>query len=96
MDIVGISELKTHLTRHLKRVQAGARLGVSNRGRIVAIISPVEASADISWANRLAAQGRAHWSGGKPVGSFPPVRITAGRTVSEAVLKGRGEEQWEL
>ena len=32
MDTVGIGELKTHLNRHLKRVRAGARLLVTERG----------------------------------------------------------------
>ena len=89
MDIVGIRERKRHLMRHLKRVRAGARLGVISRGRMVAIISPVEESVDVGWAFRLVAQGRARWSGGKPIGTPRPVRITMERTVSNAVLEDR-------
>ena len=90
MDTVGIRELKAHLSRHLKRVRSGARLTVTERGRSIAVISPVEAPIDVAWARRLVAEGRANWSGGKPVGSHGPVRVTAARTVSDAVLEDRG------
>ncbi|PYR14862.1 MAG: type II toxin-antitoxin system prevent-host-death family antitoxin [Acidobacteria bacterium] len=90
MDTVGIRELKAHLSRHLKRVRSGARLMVTERGRAIATISPVEAPADVDWAHRLVAGGRAHWSGGKPVGSRQPVSVRRGRTVSDAVLEDRG------
>jgi len=89
MDTVGIRELKAHLSRHLKRVRSGARLTVTERGRSIATISPVDAPADVGWAHRLVAEGRAHWSGGKPVGSPQPVRLTGKRTVSDAVLEDR-------
>jgi len=89
MEIVGIRELKAHLTQHLKRVRSGTCLGVSARGRVIAIICPAETPADVDWAYRLIAQGRARWSGGKPVGRARPVRVTTGRTVSDAVLEDR-------
>ena len=90
MDSVGIRELKAHLSRHLKRVRSGARLTVTERGRSIATISPVEAPVDVAWARRLVAEGRATWSGGKPAGSHRPVPVTAARTVSDAVLEDRG------
>jgi prevent-host-death family protein len=90
MDTVGIRELKAHLSRHLKRVRSGARLMVTERGRSIATISPVEAPPDVDWAHRLVAEGRAHWSGGKPVGGQRPARVTGVRTVSDAVLEDRG------
>jgi antitoxin (DNA-binding transcriptional repressor) of toxin-antitoxin stability system len=90
MDTVGIRELKTHLSRHLKRVRAGARLMVTERGKSIATISPVKAPPDVDWAHRLVAEGRAHWSGGKPVGAQRPVRVAGAGTVSGAVLEDRG------
>ena len=90
MESVGIRELKAHLSRHLKRVRSGTRLMVTERGRSIATISPVEAPADVDWAHRLVAEGRAHWSGGKPVGSRRPVHIGDAHKVSEAVLEDRG------
>lgn len=90
MDSVGIRELKANLSRHLKRVRSGARLMVTERGRSIATISPVETPPDVDWAHRLVADGRAQWSGGKPVGSPRPARVTGDRTVSDAVLEDRG------
>jgi prevent-host-death family protein len=90
MDTVGIRELKAHLSRHLKRVRSGVRLLVTERGRSIATIVPVEAPAEVGWAHRLVADGRARWTGGKPNGSPRPARVTAARTVSDAVLEDRG------
>ena len=88
MDTVGIRELKTHLSRHLKRVRSGTRLVVTERGRSIATISPVEAPADVDWAHQLVAEGRAHWNGGKPAGARRPAKIT-GKTASSIVLEDR-------
>jgi prevent-host-death family protein len=88
METVGIRELKTHLSRHLKRVRSGARLLVTERGRSIATISPVEASADVDWAHQLVAEGRAHWGGGKPTGAQRPAKII-GKTASSTVIEGR-------
>lgn len=89
MNTIGIRELKTHLSKHLKRVRSGAHITVTERGRSIATISPVETPVDLAWAQRLVAEGRAHWSGGKPAGSARPVPVTAVRTVSSAVLEDR-------
>jgi len=89
MDSVGIRELKTHLSRHLHRVRSGARLLVTERGRYIAAISPVEGAADVKWAYRLIAEGRAHWNGGKPTGARKPVSVTGKRSASAAVLEDR-------
>jgi antitoxin (DNA-binding transcriptional repressor) of toxin-antitoxin stability system len=66
---VDIRDLKAHLRRHLKRVRAGVRIAVTERGRTIATISPVDAPADVDWAHRLVAEGRAQWNGGKPTGN---------------------------
>ncbi len=89
METVGIRDLKTHLSRHLKRVRAGTRLLVTERGRSIATISPVEAPADLTWATRLVADGRAHWSGGKPAGAARPVALSGRRLASSVVLEDR-------
>ena len=88
METVGIRELKMHLSRHLKRVRAGARLLVTQRGRSIATINPVDAPADVDWAHQLVAEGHAHWNGGKPTGAKCPSKIT-GRTASSIVLEDR-------
>jgi len=92
MDTVGIRELKTHLSRHLKRVRAGTPLLVTERGRTIATINPahvVEQSPEIEWAHRMVAEGRAQWAGGKPSGPARPLTLTSGPTMSEAVIEDR-------
>jgi uncharacterized protein len=79
METVGIRQLKTHLSRHLKRVRSGVRLVITERGRPIASIDPIDAPRDLEWAHKMVAEGLAHWNGGKPTGSKQPVR-----------LKGRG------
>jgi prevent-host-death family protein len=89
MDTVGIRELKTHLSHHLKRVRSGARLLVTERGRVIARIDPVDTPHGLEWAHTLVTAGQAHWSGGKPTGCRHPVSTTGGRTVSAVVLQER-------
>ena len=89
MDTVGIRELKTHLSRHLKRVRSGARLLVTERGRSIAIITPVDAPSDVEWAYQLVAEGRATWNGSKPRAARKPVKMRGGRTASSVVLEDR-------
>ena len=90
MDCIGIRELKAHLSRHLKRVRSGATLTVTERGRSIAHITPIEAPADVGWVHRLVAEGRAHWQGGKPGGNPRPGSGTTRKSVSDAVLEDRG------
>ena len=89
METVGIRELKTHLSHHLKRVRSGVHLLVTQHGRSVATISPVEASADLAWASQLVAEGGAHWGGGKPTGAKNPVTLSGKRSASSVVLEDR-------
>jgi prevent-host-death family protein len=88
MDTVGIRDLKAHLTRYLKRVRSGARLLVTDHGRSIAMICPVEPPDDVDWAHQLVAEGHAHWRGGKPAGARQPPRVL-GPTASSIVLENR-------
>ena len=89
MQTVGIRELKTHLSRHLKRVRAGARLIVTEHGRAVATIAPIDSAPDAPWAAQLVAEGLAQWGGGKPAGATRPVTITGRRSASSMVIEDR-------
>jgi len=89
METVGVRDLKTHLSRHLKRVRAGARLVVTERGRSIATINPIEPSIDLDWAHQLVADGRASWNGRKPTGAEKPVRLKGRKTASAVVLEDR-------
>jgi antitoxin (DNA-binding transcriptional repressor) of toxin-antitoxin stability system len=88
METVGIRELKAHLSRHLKRVRSGVRLAVTDRGRTIATISPVDASTDVDWAHRLVTEGRAHWNGGKPTGAARAPKLVR-KTAAAIVLEDR-------
>jgi prevent-host-death family protein len=88
METVGIRELKAHLSRHLKRVRAGVRLAITERGRTIATISPVEPPSDVDWAHQLVAEGRAQWNGGKPTGAARPPKLSR-KTAASVVLEDR-------
>ena len=88
METVGIRDLKTHLSRHLKRVRAGTRLLITEHGRSIATINPVEAPVDVDWAHQLVADGAARWNGGKPAGAKRPATGT-GRTAASVVIEDR-------
>jgi len=88
MNAVGVRDLKNRLSHHLKRVRSGARLTVTERGRPIATLSPVEEKDDLAWLHRMVAEGRAHWNGGKPKGSKNPPRVR-GQRVSDIVIEDR-------
>ncbi len=88
MKTVGIRDLKSHLSGHLKKVRTGTRLLITERGHPIATISPFEAPADVSWACQLVADGRAYWAGGKPTGSKRPANID-GKSASSVVIEDR-------
>jgi prevent-host-death family protein len=88
VETVGIRELKTRLSRHLRRVRAGARLIVTEHGRSIATISPIEV-ADTGWVDQLVAEGAAQWRGGKPTGAKKPVTRSGKRSAADVVIEGR-------
>jgi prevent-host-death family protein len=88
MSTVGVRDLKAHLSRHLKRVQAGTRLIVTDRGRAVATIVPVEPAPALDWLHAMVARGDARWEGGKPRGLTPRL-ASRGKPASRMVLDDR-------
>ena len=87
MTAVGVRDLKTHLSRYLKQVGAGARLQVTDHGRPVATLEPIQPSADRAWAHRMIAEGRARWNGAKPGGgTHKPVTLKAGSVSASAIV----------
>lgn len=92
MECVGIRQLKAELSQHLRRVQAGETISITDRGRIIATISPATNAEDppgVQWARAMVAAGKASWSGGKPTGSGRPARLRGTATVSDAVIEDR-------
>jgi prevent-host-death family protein len=89
MEKVGVRELKTNLSRYLKKAQSGKRLLVTERGRTIATISPVEAHSELEWACRMVAAGRAHWNGVRPAIPKNPVRLRGKITAAAMVIEDR-------
>jgi antitoxin (DNA-binding transcriptional repressor) of toxin-antitoxin stability system len=89
---IGIRQLKAELSRQLRRVEGGETLAVTDRGRVIAMISPAarEVEPGVEWARRLVAAGKATWAGGKPSGAKHPVRLKGGPMISETVIEDRG------
>jgi prevent-host-death family protein len=87
-DAVGVRELKARLSEFLWRVEAGQRLTVTDRGRPVALLTPVQPSARPDWAQTMVADGRARWDGGRPLGLARRIR-SRGKLASQMVLDDR-------
>ena len=88
METVGVRELKAQLSRHLRRVRRGTRLLVTERGRSIASLAPIEPADDVEWAQQFVADGGARWSGGKPTGARRPPTLT-GTPAASIVLRDR-------
>jgi prevent-host-death family protein len=87
---IGIRELKSHLSAYLQRVKDGETLVITERGRPVGRILPLESSLDETF-RRLGEAGVLAWSGrklGRSRAAAPAAR--GGRTVSELLLEDRG------
>lgn len=89
-SIVGIRELKAKLSHHLDRVRSGARLTVTDRGRAIATINPVDQPVVIARLLAMVDDGFATWSGGKPTGAHRRAAVKERCLVSDAVLEDRG------
>ena len=88
MAAVGIRELKNRLSQYLKRVRAGERLVVTERGKPVAIISPPSVTRADQRIEAMLREGVARWEGGKPRGARRPPRVK-GPSVAQAVIEDR-------
>jgi prevent-host-death family protein len=89
MPAVGIRELKSGLSKYLKRVAHGERITVTERGRPVAVLVPIE-EPSAALVQAMIAAGTARWSGGKPRGSARPARLRSGPSVAQAITEDRG------
>ena len=86
---VGVRELKTHLSVHLKRVKAGETLTVTEYGKPVAQLVPLEPVRLPPHLAELITAGRASWSGQR----LPPMRpipmAPGDQTIAEMVSEDR-------
>ena len=88
MRAVGVRELKANLSAYLRRVEAGERVTVTDRGRAIATLVPAEPAPALEWAHAMVAKGHARWIGGKPLGLQARVR-SRGTLTSRMVMEDR-------
>jgi prevent-host-death family protein len=95
MASTGIRELKDNLSRYIRRVEAGERIAITARGRVVAELVPPEAatmSGGPSHFDALIAAGviRPPLETGDPTADWPDIRLPKG-TAAALIDADRGE-----
>ncbi len=92
MSTVGVKELKNQLTRYLRRTKHGEEIIITERGRPIGVIQPIQsegksASLETRLA-RLAAQGFVTLPTRKPVKRMRLAKIS-GPPISKSILQDR-------
>jgi prevent-host-death family protein len=87
MMTVAVRELKNRLSEYLRKVKAGERVVITERGRAIAMISAAGTPVDED-IEALVRERAARWAGGKPQGAKRPAKIK-GSTVADAVIEDR-------
>ena len=85
---VSVRDLKEHLSRYLRAVEAGELVVITRHSRPVARLEPVGREEPAQGVARLAASPLVNWAGGKPVGSRVPITPGA-RTAAGLVIEDR-------
>jgi prevent-host-death family protein len=86
---IGAREFKTRLGTYLRRVQRGATLIVTERGRPVAEVRPiVRADDENARLDELVVLGFLARTSEGPIRSFEPIRVK-GRSVSQVLAEDR-------
>ena len=85
---IGIRELKGQLSSHIKEVQEGATLVITDRGKPVARLVPIAAGLAEKVQSMLDS-GMASWSGQKPSSGLPRVSVRGSKTLAELLLEDR-------
>ena len=86
MDSIGIRELQQHASEALRRVRRGESLGVTDRGRLVAVLVPPSAA---TGTGSLLASGRAR-PGRRNPGALPDA-VKSAQSSAEVLDELRGE-----
>ncbi len=86
---VGVRQLRDRLSEYLRRVKQGECVEITDRGQLIALITPAQGANDVdAGVLAMVREGVATWSGGKPEGAQRPVKI-AGQSLSEIALEDR-------
>lgn len=85
MEHVSVRDLRQHLSRYLRRVEAGERLVVTERRRPVALLAPLPEEDDI--LEYLIAIGEAIPAQGDLLDLPPPKPVPGGAPSSEEIFE---------
>ena len=86
---VGVRKLRDGLSEYLRRVKEGECLEVTERGEVIALITPARGQGEVDdGVLDMVRAGEATWSGGKPRGAGRPPTLP-GRPLSELALEDR-------
>jgi prevent-host-death family protein len=92
MSTVGVKELKNRLTQYLRRTKQGEEVIITERGKPIAVIQPIQSAAPVvslqARLARLAAQGLVALPTHKPLKKVRMVKIS-GRPLSRIILEDR-------
>jgi len=92
MGRVGIKELRNCLSQYLRRTKQGEEIIVTERGRPIAVIQPIQSAGPVVTLQarlaRLAAQGLVTLPTRKPLKKVRRVRVS-GPPISRTILEDR-------
>jgi prevent-host-death family protein len=92
MSTVGIKELKNRLTTYLRRTRQGEEVIVTERGKPIALIQPIQSAQQIRSREarlaKLAARGLVTLPDGRLLKKLRPVTAT-GKPTSQLILEDR-------
>lgn len=92
MSTVGVKELKNRLTQYLRRTKQGEEVIITERGKPIAVIQPIQSAAPVvslqARLARLAAQGLVALPTHKPLKKVRMVKVS-GRPLSRTILEDR-------
>lgn len=92
MSVVGVKELKNRLTQYLRRTKRGEEVVVTEWGRPIALIQPIQSADQVASLDarlaKLAAQGLLTLPTHKPLRKVRLVKVS-GPPLSKTILEDR-------
>jgi prevent-host-death family protein len=92
MSTVGVKELRNQLSRYLHRAKQGEAIVITERGKPIAVITPVAIAAPATSLQarlaKLAVQGFVTLPTRKPLKNVRTVKVS-GRPISRTILEDR-------
>lgn len=87
-NVIGIRELRAHLSAYIRRVKAGETVIITDRGRPVGRIVPYGQSLE-DRVDALELAGLIAWNGQKLPQVEPSVQIQGNRAIADLLLEDR-------